>query len=169
MDIFKKLRKKYFQDDLYLFGNILLDEDIEVYNLSLISSGNIGYICHDKDDVWSIGVEESLDAHTKRFVIAHELGHYFLHAHTIEKGYIRVDALSAIRWRENASLFDPGEREAYEANAFAAEILAPAQTIVKAMGEYGFINAETRKKLSLFFGVPAEVIYYRLIELGYVQ
>lgn len=53
----------------------------------------------------------------KRFVIAHELGHFFLHPHT--RQIETVDKEQANNWSEKQ------ETEEYEANLFAAELLMP--------------------------------------------
>lgn len=53
----------------------------------------------------------------KRFVIAHELGHFFLHPHT--RQIETVDKQQANNWSEKQ------ETEEYEANLFAAELLMP--------------------------------------------
>lgn len=54
----------------------------------------------------------------KRFVIAHELGHFFLHPKT--RQVESVDTKQMNNWSENQ------ENEEYEANLFAAEILMPS-------------------------------------------
>lgn len=53
----------------------------------------------------------------KRFVIAHELGHFFLHPRT--RQIETVDKQQANNWSEKQ------ETEEYEANLFAAELLMP--------------------------------------------
>jgi IrrE N-terminal-like domain len=53
----------------------------------------------------------------KRFVIAHELGHFFLHSTT--RQIETVDKQQANNWSEKQ------ETEEYEANLFAAELLMP--------------------------------------------
>jgi hypothetical protein len=53
----------------------------------------------------------------RRFVIAHELGHFFLHPHT--RQIETVDKQQANNWSEKQ------ETEEYEANLFAAELLMP--------------------------------------------
>jgi Zn-dependent peptidase ImmA (M78 family) len=53
----------------------------------------------------------------RRFVIAHELGHFFLHPHT--RQIETVDKQQANNWSEKQ------DTEEYEANLFAAELLMP--------------------------------------------
>ena len=57
----------------------------------------------------------------KRFVIGHELGHFFLHPNT--RQIETVDKEQAANWSERQ------ETEEYEANLFAAELLLPRQFV----------------------------------------
>ena len=57
----------------------------------------------------------------KRFVIGHELGHFFLHPKT--RQIETVDKEQAANWSERQ------ETEEYEANLFAAELLLPKQFV----------------------------------------
>lgn len=164
----EEIYKKYLVSDIVQLGDILLDEDIDVYNQDLLSEGNIGYISRSKHDEWSIGVDESLDAYTKRFVIAHELAHYFLHKELVKNDSVWVDSKDAIRWRSATSLSE-NEQASFEANEFAASLLMPEKTVRKALKDYVLIDDLTRRKLSLFFGVPERALYCRLLELGYEQ
>ena len=53
----------------------------------------------------------------KRFVVGHELGHFFLHPHT--RQVETVDKEQIANWSEKQ------QREEYEANIFSAELLMP--------------------------------------------
>ena len=72
----------------------------------------------------------------KRFVIAHELGHFFLHPNA--RQFDAVDAEQAANWSEGQAV------EEYEANLFAAELLMPtymfAPRIAKAEPSFDFIE-----------------------------
>jgi Zn-dependent peptidase ImmA (M78 family) len=57
----------------------------------------------------------------RRFVIAHELGHFFLHPQT--RQLETVDAQQSADWSERQ------ETEEYEANLFAAELLMPKSLV----------------------------------------
>ena len=59
----------------------------------------------------------------KRFVIGHELGHFFLHPNT--RQIETVDKEQAANWSELQ------ETEEYEANLFAAELLLPKQFVTE--------------------------------------
>ena len=58
----------------------------------------------------------------KRFVIAHELGHFFLHPTTRQIETVDADQLN--NWSEKQEI------EEYEANLFAAELLMPESLIM---------------------------------------
>jgi Zn-dependent peptidase ImmA (M78 family) len=75
----------------------------------------------------------------KRFVIAHELGHFFLHPMT--RQVETVDAKQANNWSERQ------ETEEYEANLFAAELLMPRR-FVEARIDGKEPSIELIKKLS---------------------
>jgi Zn-dependent peptidase ImmA (M78 family) len=75
-----------------------------------------------KDDSAVITVRSSLKYEgQKRFVIAHELGHFFLHPNTRQME--SVDSKQANNWSERQ------EAEEYEANLFAAEMLMPRRFV----------------------------------------
>lgn len=57
----------------------------------------------------------------KRFVVAHELGHFFLHPHT--RQIETVDKEQIANWSEKQ------QREEYEANIFSAELLMPKRLL----------------------------------------
>lgn len=164
--IFKQFQGLYFEEGLYRLDEIISDYSIEIYNADLLSRDIIGYLAHD-EDTWVVGVDESLDAYVKRFVIAHQLGHYFLHRTSISKGAIRVDSRSAIRWRVQRQDMSKSERESFEANAFAAELLMPQQTIYSNLSTEVEVTTREIESLSRYFGSPVEAVTYRLIELGY--
>lgn len=59
----------------------------------------------------------------KRFIIAHELGHFFLHPHTRQ--------LESVGQEQTTNWSDKQEIEEYEANIFAAELLMPTNLFVQ--------------------------------------
>jgi Zn-dependent peptidase ImmA (M78 family) len=79
--------------------------------------GMDGYIVREGDSA-IITVNSNLTyPGQKRFVIAHELGHFFLHPNA--RQFDAVDAAQATNWSEGQAV------EEYEANLFAAELLMP--------------------------------------------
>lgn len=72
-----------------------------------------GYL-RKKDGIWILGVNALHHPNRRRFTIAHELGHYFLHRHL-------GDFEDTILFRKDKQL-NPRE---FEANEFAARLLMP--------------------------------------------
>jgi Zn-dependent peptidase ImmA (M78 family) len=73
-----------------------------------------------------IGVNSGHHENRKRFTIAHEIGHYFLHA----QNPLFVDKIFAIKLRDHVSS-EAVSIEEIEANAFAAELLMPTHMLRK--------------------------------------
>lgn len=127
----------------------------------------------------------------KRFVIAHELGHFFLHPKT--RQVETVNAAQANDWSERQ------ETEEYEANLFAAELLMPkrfiqsriegetpsfvlikhlaeefqttvtataAQFVLTTTEECVLISSENRKRL---WFIPSKGFSFSLLEDGYIH
>ncbi|GGF15867.1 ImmA/IrrE family metallo-endopeptidase [Youhaiella tibetensis] len=96
-----------------------LDTDISGELVSIPETGS-----------YQINVNASHSTARKRFTIAHELGHFFLHRHLIGRG-IDDDRVyrstSAGRYHNTAI----GPREETEANRFAASLLMPQSHIVQ--------------------------------------
>ncbi|KRT92194.1 ImmA/IrrE family metallo-endopeptidase [Bacillus sp. GM2] len=88
----------------------------------------------------------------KRFTIAHELGHYFLHAES------QTDFID-----EQSVFFRNGQKnkEETEANDFAANLLMPRELVLKIWGMSGDVEF-----LSHYFGVSRTAMKYRLNNLG---
>ncbi len=86
----------------------------------------------------------------KRFTIAHEFGHYFLH-HDIE---IFVDD----------ETLDPFDEREKEANKFAAELLMPKEWIKR---DYKLM--QDVKSLERKYEVSAQAMWIRLMELRLVK
>ncbi|HEY4248477.1 MAG TPA: ImmA/IrrE family metallo-endopeptidase [Lacunisphaera sp.] len=99
----------------------------------------------------------------QRFTIAHELGHFFLHA----GDPVFVDQ-SFVMMRDTAS--SEGEKvEEREANLFAAELLMPAKLIVKEVEDMDDIDIVDDGKIGRLadkFGVSVQAMSFRLANLG---
>lgn len=110
---------------------------------------------------FKISVNKSDSYYRKRFTMAHELGHYLLHAHLIGDG---VDDSKAYRSVPDGN-FSNGSidaREETQANQFAASLLLPQGTI-KTLATVGTSVREISMKLQA--SLPATKI--RLKTLGY--
>ena len=100
-----------------------------------------------------IYVNRSDSANRKRFVCAHELGHFVGRSEDLDC-FEYVDRRNAV----TATNADPEEASA---NAFAAALLAPSGD-VRRLHRRGFDEIELAWK----FGVPREVMHHRLVALG---
>lgn len=114
-----------------------------------------GKIEHDLwDDEFKITVNSKHHPRRRRFTIAHEIGHYVLHADMIGDGIID-DAL----YRSHHS--DKVERQA---NVYAASLLMPAP-LVRSKFSAG---VDTAAEMARLFEVSESMARIRLEELGLV-
>ena len=108
-----------------------------------------------------IGFKSEIEKNQNRFIIAHELGHFYLHS---EKS---KDPLFIYKYHEKNSNSDI-ESEA-EADFFAANLLVPEDGLKSFMSKY----KETKDNLfaineaSLYYQVSIECIKKRLNEIKY--
>lgn len=116
-----------------------------------------------------IGVNSSHPLNRKRFTIAHEIGHYFLH-----KGDpIHIDRGFRVNFRnQNSSL--AVNVEEIEANAFAAALLMPEKKLKnifqkKLKEGIDIESSEELKKLAQEFGVSQQSLIIRLMKLGLIE
>lgn len=122
-----------------------------------------GAITKDETGKIEILVNENDSEDRKRFTIAHELGHYFLHMKNTPK-YERVDMHRSTACTTNV----PQE---IEANTFAAALLMDKDTIYKkfkSAREFGLSNMECVRYLSNLFKVSKSAMEYRLKNLGII-
>lgn len=80
-----------------------------------------------KDNKAIIGVNAHHSSNRQRYTIAHELGHYFLHADILREG-AHVDTLITMLNRDQDAAIGTIDIE-IEANQFAAELLMPRHMI----------------------------------------
>ena len=113
-----------------------------------------------RDDAIRIFVEQSDPPYRKRFSIAHELGHHFLHLP--QDGEIVDKRADMFRQRAPAEeAISPERLREIQANWFAAALLMPAD-LVRREWE---LNSNL-KKLAIQFNVSEEAMGYRLDSLG---
>ena len=110
-------------------------------------------------NVWIL-LDEAGHPHRKRFSIAHELGHHFLHLRT-DGEMIDHDA-DLFRVSEYDSVEITQERlKEIEANQFAAALLMPERLIRQSWQDRPSIS-----KLARLFQVSEEAMGYRIASLG---
>lgn len=107
--------------------NILEPDEIDVERIAFYKDAQVRYeALHGMDgcivregNAAVITVNSAISYEgQKRFVIAHELGHFFLHPNTRQVESVNQDQTN--NWSEHQA------SEEYEANIFAAELLMPA-------------------------------------------
>lgn len=88
-----------------------------------LSSSHLSGFAYQKNNEKIIGVNETESDERKRFTIAHELGHLFLH-----KNAVNYDQGGIMLFRDGHSSEGTDQREV-QANRFAAELLMPEPSI----------------------------------------
>jgi Zn-dependent peptidase ImmA (M78 family) len=94
---------------------------------------------------------------SKRFTIAHEIGHYVLPGHDVDFAVCTEEDVSLLR--ENVGEFEQ------EANQFAAELLLPAEQVKKIVKDRG-TSMDTCKFISKAFDTSLTAAAVRCIELS---
>ncbi len=114
-------------------------------------------------DSFRILVSPFQDERRRRFTIAHELGHLFLHM-----GYLTNMEL----WeRQDENIYHrlgSSEKE-YQANEFAAAFLMPQNEYFKVMNENIIGNKVNTSKIAEYFNVSVEAASNRGKFLGYLK
>jgi uncharacterized protein DUF955 len=117
-------------DELLSELGIQEPDEIDIERIALFKGADVRYAPLDGMDgclVRSgnsaiITVRDSINYEgQKRFVVGHELGHFFLHPHT--RQIETVDKEQLDNWSEKQ------QREEYEANIFSAELLMPKRML----------------------------------------
>jgi len=108
-----------------------------------------------------IAVNPSHHLNRRRFTIAHELGHYFLHEGLDE----HVDQDFRVAWRSADSSKAVNWLE-IEANRFAAELLMPTQFLRRDLDSLHSIGKRTVALLASAYKVSPEAMKFRLTNLG---
>lgn len=105
-----------------------------------------------------IGVNHDRSLDYKRFVVSHEVGHYYLH-------YENTTLKSAVMHRENIKGKNAKENEA---DFFAACLLMPTKSFLKQyniLKEKGYTGDEIVSNLQRIFRTPEESIKRRIEEV----
>ena len=119
---------------------------------------------YQKAGVKYIGINQTESLVRQRFTIAHELGHIFLH-HQDQLNY--DPSVELIHFRDEHSAAGTRTKE-IEANAFAAELLMPAEAVKKEISDMKGIDLDDQKavgRLADKFGVSQAAITVRLARL----
>ena len=128
-----------------------------------------GLIFRDGTEV-IMGINSNHAETRKRFTIAHELGHYFIHANN----QLFVDKVFAVKLRDHRSS-EAVSIEEIEANAFAAELLMPTRFLQRDFEKLqpGILDYDSWEgmddvieKLAHTYQVSKQAMTIRMINLG---
>ena len=157
--------------------NSLTEDLIRIYNIhvpindiSNVVTALGGYIEENKDicdsairkqnDGFVIYMPFSYSEERKRFAMAQELGHLFLHM-----GY----KISPKLWNKQRNMFYYESKyplEEYQANDFAEALLMPKDVYKKVLDQYTVGNKVQTAKIAEYFGVSVSTAYSRGKSLG---
>jgi Zn-dependent peptidase ImmA (M78 family) len=126
--------------------------------------GELSGFAYQKSNSKFIGVNMSEKPTRRRFTIAHELGHLFLH----KEDSVNYDTkIALVLFRDNHSS-DGTDIKEVEANAFAAELLMPEDSIRAEISKLGGIDLEddgALMELASKYKVSRQAIIVRLTSL----
>lgn len=146
--------------DTYVdISKLAVSEGFKVGETSRIGFKEDGFIAISKDKSNKIiGVNSNRTFEEKRFIVAHELAHYYLH-------YIDSTLEGMIMHREQVKGKDENENDA---DFFAACMLMPAQsfkTQFEKLKLRGYGETDVIDKLQLIYKTPRESIIRRIEEV----
>jgi len=116
-------------------------------------------------DTAAIAVNRQHSNTRRRFTIAHELGHFFLHK---KQSKLFIDA-APVFFRKSA-MQGCSDIE-IEANLFAAELLMPEEEVIKVVGGQTFDSFDevAIQNLARKFEVSSQALVIRLNQLGFAR
>jgi Zn-dependent peptidase ImmA (M78 family) len=117
-----------------------------------------------KDKTATIAVNALHHPNRQRFTVAHELGHYLMHA---DKPTVFVDE-TLVHFRADATS-EPADRRETEANKFAAALLMPSDWLKNDLGEQNidaFFGELSLERLARRYLVSQLALSVRLVNLG---
>lgn len=130
-----------------------------VHNAKFSDDNLVGMIAKKGDNV-TLLVNATDPPFRKRFTIAHELGHHFLHL--LEDGeFVDGEANLFRSPRIDQKQMTPAQRREIQANMFAAALLMPEEEL---RAEYR--RAKPLKQIARRFNVSEEAMGIRLNQLG---
>jgi Zn-dependent peptidase ImmA (M78 family) len=135
--------------------------------------GDISGLIFREGSQVTIGVNSNHNENRKRFTIAHEIGHFYLHA----QNPLFVDKVFVVKLRDHVSS-EAVNIEEMEANAFAAELLMPTHMLRKDLQQ---VSSDTLdyaadgsldmvlERLAKTYQVSKQAMTIRLVNLGFIQ
>jgi Zn-dependent peptidase ImmA (M78 family) len=145
---------------------------IEIRSQPIDEEGVSGFLARRPGQAAIIGVNSNQPEKRRRFTVAHELGHFFLHG---EQGQqeVHVDRTHQFSVKLRSPASSRGDDiEEVEANLFAAELLMPTRFI-----EHDFARQsidlsdddEAAAALAERYGVSTQAMSIRLAYLGLIN
>jgi Zn-dependent peptidase ImmA (M78 family) len=131
---------------------------IRVVNATFSENGTSGVVARRGKQVLIL-VEQSDPPYRKRFTIAHELGHHFLHLSS--DGEFVDQEVDILREEGTGDLDSPRTSQEVEANQFAAALLMPAELVKREWPKYQSIEGMARR-----FQVSWQAMGIRIVQLG---
>jgi Zn-dependent peptidase ImmA (M78 family) len=122
-----------------------------------------GFLLREKD-VITIAVNKLHHVNRRRFTIAHECGHLYLHANQgdrlwVDKGY----------FFRNAKSRSGDQLPEIQANQFAAGLLMPEELLYSSIENVSAISDIDVFRLALRFQVSEQAMTVRLVSLGLIE
>ena len=139
---------------------IATDSGVRVFEATFNKPSTSGILRRSNGDQFEIFVNEDHSWARKRFTIAHELGHYFLHREELARSANDRFVDSEVNLYRTGDLeagHAPKTRPEVQANLFAASLLMP-QTLV----EQALAVTSDIAELARLFGVSRDAIAIRL-------
>ncbi len=149
--VYQKYASDPFPFNVIAFGKELGIKIRESYNLK---DSIVGFIKKIDDTIY-ICVNGVHSENRKRFTIAHELGHYFLHSDSLQQGLV-----DNILHRENGII----NQKEQEANTFAANLLMPSE-LFKTL----WLREEAISTIATMFFVSESAVLTRAKYLGLIN
>lgn len=159
----KRLRRRFCTPDFPVDVELIAKSSgIRIEHLPL--DDDLSGMSFVKDGHKFIIVNKHHHINRRRFTIAHELGHHCLHYDYLLDN-VHIDKTVLRRDQHSATGVDGKEREA---NAFAAELLMPAQELKK-WEKVDINDDDTISALAKRLKVSTAALIFRLTNLGYVS
>ena len=133
-------------------------EGIKVHNAKFSDESLSGMIAK-RGEARTLLVNQGEPPFRKRFTIAHELGHHFLHL--AQDGEFVDNAVDLFRETGLETESDPKKREEVQANIFAASLLMPEELVLQQ-----FALHPQLRDLARIFNVSEMAMGIRLARLG---
>ena len=154
----KKLRAEYEPSNSFIdVYKVAESEGIKIRQEDAFEKDMSGLFLNDNDGNFIIAVNSTHSKKRKRFTVAHELGHFFLHKEErLHYDPFKSDNPNNIFFRMEGVI----SSEETEANHFAAELLMPEEKV-----RVDFVDTPEVSILAEKYGVSKAAMMYRLVNL----